>query len=444
MSENLQRLLDSHAAGTESDRLVGVRGAGRAQFEALGFPTTRLEDWKYTSTRRLREGEFVHDQEPLTSEHIERISAVIDELELPDASLRLVLVNGRMVESLSRVDGRQEGVEILPLGQALLEDSCADYLGRLVDTETQAFTALNQAFLQDGLFLHVADGVVVDGFVQLLHFSQAGEQPIVSHPRNLVVLGRNARAQLLEVSLGRFGRPGDGQGTVWNNAVTEIELADGAGLEHYVWQLADTGSHQVGRIEVHQERDSRYSVQTMTLGSGWVRNDLGVGLDAPGAECDLRGLYLVGDGQHVDNHTTIHHRAPHCTSRELYKGVLAGESRAVFNGRVIVYKDAQKSDSDQANHNLLLSDSARIDTKPQLEIFADDVKAAHGTTVGQLDDDALFYMRTRGIPRDLAQRILTGAFAREIVDGIRDEALQESAIRLVNAQLLALQGAEVE
>ncbi|MEE2750479.1 MAG: Fe-S cluster assembly protein SufD [Myxococcota bacterium] len=430
MMERLQRLVDTHSVGVESERLVGVRAQGREQFEALGFPTTRLEDWKYTSTRQLREGEYVHDQAPFTADRLEVASKAIEGLELPEAALRLVLINGRLVDSLSTLGELQDGVRLLPLGDALQEDG--HELGRLVDTENQAFTALNQAFLQDGLFLPVADGVVLNGMVQLVHISEPSEQAIVAHPRHLIVLGRNARASLLQVELG-------GDGVTWSNGVTEIELADGAGLEHQLWQLAGVGAHQVNRIEVRQERNSHYGVHTMTLGSGWVRNDLGVGLDGPGAECHLKGLYLLGDGQHADNHTTIHHRASHCISRELYKGVLAGRSRGVFNGRVVVYKDAQKSDSDQGNHNLLLSDSARVDTKPQLEIFADDVKAAHGTTVGQLDSEALFYMRSRGIPRDQAMRILTGAFAREIVDGIEDESLREFAVRLVNAQLLALQ-----
>ncbi len=432
MIESLQRLVDTHSGGVESERLVGVRAQAREQFKTLGFPTTQLEDWKYTSTRQLREGDYVHDQAPFTPDRLAAVSAAIDGLELPEAALRLVLVNGRLVDSLSTLGGLQEGVRLLPLGHALQEDGVSNDLGRWVDTENQAFTALNQAFLQDGLFLHVADGVVVDGMVQLVHISEASDQAIVAHPRHLVVLGRNARASLLQVELG-------GDGATWSNGVTEIVLADGAGLEHQLWQLGGVGAHQVNRIEVHQERDSRYAVHTMTLGSGWVRNDLGVGLDGAGAECQLKGLYLLGHGQHADNHTSIHHRAPNCTSRELYKGVLTARSRGVFNGRVVVYKDAQKSDSDQGNHNLLLSDSARVDTKPQLEIFADDVKAAHGTTVGQVDAEALFYMRSRGISRDQAMRILTSAFAREIVDDLQDGPLREFAIRLINAQLVVLQ-----
>jgi len=432
MMERLQKLVETHSGGVESERLVGVRAQAREQFEALGFPTTRLEDWKYTSTRQLREGEYVHDQAPLTAERLSAISEALDGLELPESDLRLVLVNGRLVESLSELGGLQKGVRVMPLGEALQEEDASISLGRWVDTETQAFTALNQAFLQNGLFLHVADGVVLDGMVQLVHVSEAGDQSIVSHPRHLLVLGRNARAGLLQVDLGV-------DGVAWSNSVTEIELADGAALEHHIWQLAGVGAHQVNRIEVHQERDSNYAAHTMTLGSGWVRNDLGVCLDGPGAECHLKGLYLVGDGQHVDNHTSIHHKAPNCTSRELYKGVLAGRSRGVFNGRIVVYKDAQRSDSDQGNHNLLLSESARVDTKPQLEIFADDVKAAHGTTVGQLDTEALFYLRSRGIARDEAMRILTGAFAREIVEQISEGPLREFGVRLIDQQLVGLQ-----
>ncbi len=426
MSESIQALMASHG-GDESGWLGALRAKARAHFETLGFPTTRVEDWKYTSTRSLREAGLVHDTGAVDAEPA---AAAIDELDLPSGAGRLVLYNGRLVPGLSDVEGLPAGVTALPLALATEAPGFREHLGASLQVSTEPFTALNQAFLQDGLYLSLAEGVELAEPLVVLHLARGGDSAVLSNPRNLVVLGANARGALLEVDVGA--------GTTCTNCVTEVVLGPGANLEHHRWQLGGSGTHHVGRTEVRQERDSEYRAHTLSLGDGWVRNDLVVGLDAPGATCILRGLYLTGKGQHVDNHTTIHHRAAHCTSRELYKGVLSGKSRGVFNGRIVVHRDAQKSDSDQGNHNLLLSDTARVDTKPQLEIFADDVKAAHGTTVGQLDEDAVFYMRSRGIPVGTAVRILAGAFAREILDDMVDSPVHACALALVDTKLGSL------
>jgi Fe-S cluster assembly protein SufD len=426
MSDQIQALLASHG-GDESGWLGALRAEARGHFETLGFPTTRAEDWKYTSTRSLREAGLVHDTGVVD---VKQVAAAIDGLDLPSGAGRLVLYNGRLVQELSDVEGLPNGVTALPLALATEVPGFREHLGSGLNVSTEPFTALNQAFLQDGLYLSLASGVELAEPLVLVHVARGGDKAVLSNPRNLVVLGDNARGALLEVDLG--------EGTTCTNTLTEVILGTGAYLEHHRWQLGDAGTHHVGRTEVRQGRDSDYRAHTLSLGKGWVRNDVVVGLDAPGASCNLRGLYLTGAGQHVDNHTTIHHWAAHCTSRELYKGVLSGKSRGVFNGRIVVHRDAQKSDSDQGNHNLLLSEAARVDTKPQLEIFADDVKAAHGTTVGQLDENAVFYMRSRGISKAAAVRILAGAFAREILDDMAASPVYECAMALVDAKLGSL------
>ncbi len=428
MSEQIQALLASHG-GDDSGWLGALRVEARGHFETLGFPTTRIEDWKYTSTRALREARLVHDTSAVDEA---QAAAMMANLELPDGAGRLVLYNGRLVVGLSDVEGLPTGVTALPLGLAAEAPGFREHLGAGLQVSAEPFTALNQAFLQDGLFLSIEKGVEISGPLVVVHLARGGNEAILSNPRNLVVLGDNARASVLEVGLG--------EGTTCTNTLTEVVLGPGARMDHHLWQLGGPSTHHVGRIEARQERDSVYRAHTLSLGKGWVRNDVVVGMEAPGAACTLRGLTLADDGQHVDHHTTIHHRAAHCTSRELYKGVLAGTSRGVFGGRIVVHKDAQRSDSDQSNHTLLLSEAARMDTKPQLEIFADDVKAAHGTTVGQLDGEAVFYLRSRGIPKAQAVQMLAGAFAREILDDMVDSPVYEAALFLVETQLGSLYG----
>ena len=438
----LQRLVATHPAhgvgsGAQAPWLAAMREASLVSFERLDFPTTRLEEWKYTSTRRLSKLEWTHQVEAPQQAEVDRAQALLDAMPLADVEHLLVFLNGRFHAGLSRQGKLPEGCVFSPLAQVLGEggQGLEQRLGRHLDHESQAFTALNTAFLQDGLFLSLPRGAVVEQPIHVAFVSLAGRGPVVCHPRSLVTLADNARAQLVEMSLGE-----DEEG-VFTNSITEVELGPGAHLGHHLWHMG--GAYRVGRVQATLKADSHLSSHSFWLGGDFSRQDVDLTFSAPGASCQVDGLYVLGESQHVDNHTSIHHIEPHCTSRELFKGVLGGQSRGVFNGKVVFHQDAQKSDAQQSNHNLLLSDTAHVDTKPQLEIFADDVRASHGTTVGQLDEQALFYLRSRGIDSETAGQILTGAFVSDVIDAVGHEGLRAKVDTLVRhrlAQILSSAG----
>jgi Fe-S cluster assembly protein SufD len=338
-----------------------------------------------------------------------------------DVAVEAIFVNGDLVD----LRGATDGVTLLPIRKAVAEHpfSVQAHLGRYAkhDAPERVFTALNTAFLQDGVFLQI-DGNV--GAVHVIHLTSG--QGVAAHPRNLVLVGRNGQGTLVETYLS--------EGKTFANPVTEIALDEGARLDHIQLYEHHNAAH-MGRIHVHQGRDSRYASHAFWVGtSDWCRQDVDVNLSAPGAEVVLNGLYLGGADQHVDNHTIIEHSAPHCTAHQTYKGVLAGNSHGVFDGLIRIAKGAIRSDAAMSNRNLLLSKSARIDTKPELEIYNDDVKASHGTTVGQLDDDHLFYLCARGLSTEVARAMLTRGFCADVVDAV-PEAFREHVGAVVSAKL---------
>ena len=295
----------------------------------------------------------------------------------------------------------------------------ARYFGQLADVATRSFAALNTAFAHDGAFVHIPDGMVLDAPLQLLFVSTA-DTLAMSHPRVLIVAGDRSEARIVETYVGPVG-----QG-YFTNAVTEVFVGENAVLDHYkVQDESDTAFH-VASMHVHAGRSATFSSHSFSLGGRLVRNDVMALLDGEGAECTLNGLYLADGDRLVDNHTTIDHAKAHCPSHEIYKGILGGHARAVFNGKIIVRQDAQKTDAKQTNRALLLTDHAVINTKPQLEIFADDVKCTHGAAIGQLDEDALFYLRARGLTFFEARDMLIHAFAGEILDRVRIEPLRRA------------------
>ncbi|MBT3223410.1 MAG: Fe-S cluster assembly protein SufD [Proteobacteria bacterium] len=306
-------------------------------------------------------------------------------------------------------------------------EALRENLGRHTQFEgnkSRSFAALNLAFLQEGAFVELPANKELEQPVHLLFLTTSTDQPVASQPRNLIVLHHHSKATLIESHIGGS--------KCLTNGVNEIVLHDGATLEHHIWEQLDSEAYFVGSTDVRQGRNSRYLSHTFWLGGSWVRHDLNVNLAEPGGECTLNGLFLQRDGQHIDNHTTIAHQAPQCTARQLYKGVLDGKTTGVFNGRILIEKAGQQADAEMNNHNLLLSTEASINTKPELEIYADDVKASHGTTVGQLNDEAIHYLRTRGISAVEAQRILTRAFIGDMVDAVESPALQEKLRSMVN------------
>jgi Fe-S cluster assembly protein SufD len=404
--------------GTGPGWLVDRRRAALDRFAKLGLPTTKHEDWRFTSLRSLAGTEFGVAPRPSVDAAREAIDgAPFADLGCP----RAVIVDGHFVRELSSVASGLDGARVVSFAEAAEEgiDTVQAHFGRHADVESDAFDALNTAFARDGLVVHVRDRVVAERPIHILSVTTAAAGPISTHGRYLIVAGTSSQVTVVETHVSTADRP------YLTNPVTEIVAGANAHVDHYRVKAESVAGFHIGSVHTWQDRDSVTSTQTLSVGGQMARNHAVVTLGGPGAEANLNGLYLVGDGEHVDNHTTLVHAAEKCSSREVYKGVLDGAARAVFHGRIRVEQDAQETDSYQTNNNLLLSDEARVNTKPQLEIYADQVKCSHGATIGQMDDDALFYLRSRGIDRQAAEGMLICAFVSEVLDGVRVDALRQ-------------------
>jgi Fe-S cluster assembly protein SufD len=418
------------AAGRVADPqwLTARRRAALHQFQALGFPTARDEEWRFTSVAPIVDTPFVLASNGASSLN----SSVLEPFKLPgQAVATLVFVNGRFVPAVSNVQGLPPDVRVESFAQGLGASSGAleRHLSALATADRHAFTALNTAFLVDGAFLVVPESVVLAAPIHVLFVSTSGDRRLMSHPRVLIVAGANSRASIVESYVGVDASP------YFTNAVTEVLVGDNARLDHYKVQRESSRSAHVGAMYMHAGRDSSLTCHSISLGGSLVRNDVFVVLKGEGSSCTLNGLYL-GDGQTlVDNHTTIDHARPHCESREVYKGILADRARGVFNGKIIVRPDAQKTDAKQTNKALLLSEDAQINTKPELEIFANDVKCTHGAAVGQMDEDAIFYLRARGFSEQHARRLLIRTFASEVLHSMPLAALGERLDRQLALRL---------
>ncbi len=404
--------------------VAALRERALARFTELGFPTTRLEDWKYTNLAPLARQAFrlPDDSRPARAAALAAPARLGIEIEL-------VSVNGRFAPELSSIGALPRGTVVASLADALRThpELIEPHLGRYAPFEQahESLTALNTAFVHDGVFIYVPLGTVLASPIHCLYVSLAPNGATVAHPRTLIIAGEGSRVAVIEHYVGH--------GAYWTNAVTEAVVGAGAGLAHYKVQHEDTRAFHVGVVAAEQAADSRFSSHAVSLGGALARPEITPRLDAPGAVCTFDGLYLASDTQHVDHHTTIDHRQPRGTSRELYKGIRDGRATGVFNGKVFVRPHAQQSDAAQMNKNLLLSDDAQIETKPQLEIFADDVKCSHGATIGQLDDDAIFDLGARGIDAPSARQMLIFAFAHELVERIDVAPLRELLTRHISA-----------
>lgn len=403
----------------ESVRLTSLRRTAMESFQKFGFPTMRNEDWHFTNPAPIVEAAF----EPMkpasgnvSSDDPETF--LFTHAEWPT----LVFVNGHFAPALSRVDALPDGVRLMSLASALHEEPTLldRYVGTLAGfgSQAMAFTALNTALWHDGAVLHVGRDTIVAQPIHLLYISDDAADGGVTYPRNLVVVGPNAKATVIEeytsVGAGRY----------LTNAVTEVMVDDGATLEHYRLQREGDRAFHVGHVEAWQGRDSHFISFSFAIGASLSRKNIFTRLAGDGCGATLNGLYMLDGAQTCDHQTRIEHVAPNCFSRELYKGILDGASHGVFNGKVYVHPEAQKTDGKQTNKALLLSERARIDTKPQLEIFADDVKCTHGATVGRLDELAAFYMRTRGVSAETTRKLLTYAFAADVLETIELEPLK--------------------
>jgi Fe-S cluster assembly protein SufD len=422
-----------------------LKSAARARFAEVGFPTRRDEEWKYTSVAPIVETPFKLSDEPATVT-VDQIAPY--GLEGLDHVL-LVFVNGRFVPHLSALTELREGVQIASLADiaATGDAGVQEHLGKYVKYEANPFVALNTAVLGDGAYLNIPRNVVIEQPIHFLFVSAPTAEPTVSHPRNLVVAGENSQATIVESYIGIDSLPsreGAGVGSdavYFTNSVTEFVCAENAVIDHYKVQRESMASFHISTTQIDLKRSANFRSHAINLGGSLVRNDINAVLGGEGIECTLNGLYMARENQLVDNHTFIDHAMPHCPSHELYKGIIDGKGRGVFNGKILVRQDAQKTDAKQTNQTLLLSDDAQINTKPQLEIYADDVKCTHGATVGQISDEALFYLRTRGIDKDVARDLLTYAFASDIVSRIRVEPIRAQLDHVLLSER-ALEGIE--
>ena len=412
---------DALSAEPAPASLAAFRRAGFERFASLGFPTTKIEDWHYTSVSPIADAELTLLASPSGAVSREALAP----FQFAPGWHTMTFVNGRFEPSLSDLRALPRGVTLVDLASAWTSHpSLVERIGTVTSQDGAAFTAMNSAFLVDGAVLEIAAGVEVAEPIHLLFVTDATAAKGMMHPRNLIVVGRNAQATVVEsyVSLS--------DAMYLTNAVTEVSVADGATLRHLKMQREGERAFHVGTVEARQARDSHYVSFALTTGAALSRSNVYTTLDGEGCGATLNGLVMLGGEQHADVQTQIIHAQPNCYSRELYKNVLDDRSHAVFNGKVYVHPIAQKTDGKQTNKTLLLSETAQVDTKPQLEIFADDVKCTHGATIGQIDATALFYLRSRGVSHALARRLLTYAFAADVLETIELDPVREGLERM--------------
>ena len=405
---------------------TALRREGHAALVKHGFPTTKNEDWHFTSVAPIAEADFM----AMTAPGGEVTEADVARFGFGQAGWHtMVFVNGHFAPELSSLGALPRGVRLRPLADAMREmpDVVHRHLGAVTSMgeQAQAFTALNTMYMTDGAVLHVPANMVVEAPIHLLFLTDAMAARGLIHPRNLLVADRHSRATVIET----YAATGDAH--YFTNAVTEAIVAEGATLTHLKLQRESGRAFHVSTTEATQGRDSHFVSFSFGTGAGLSRSNVFTRLAGPGCGATLNGLYLLDGAQHMDHQTNVVHVEPNCYSRELYKGILDGRSHGVFNGKVYVYPEAQKTDGKQTNNTLLLSETAHIDTKPQLEIFADDVKCTHGATIGRLDETALFYMKSRGIGSEFARRLLTYAFAADALETIALESVRDGLEELV-------------
>ncbi len=410
-------LFETNLDGSRESAFHEVRKKAISAFADLGFPTPRNEEWKYTNVAPILERKFKQATEPAKLSKKTLNKLVLKGLEKNLA----VFVNGLYDRELSNYSAKPKGLGVERLKQVLQGRPALSekYLGKLAAFEKEAFTALNTAFTHDGLCVFVPDGVIVEEPIVVMHLSDSRSDAVLAYPRNLIVAGKGSQVRFVECYYAVSA------GTYFNNVVTEIFVGENAVVDHIKLQEENTESYHIANTQVHQEQRSVFTSVNIDLGGAIVRNNLNVRLSAENCNSQLYGFFMGNGVQHIDNHTFIDHAMPHCFSNELYKGILDGKSRGVFNGKIMVRPDAQKTNALQSNKTLLLTNDAAIYAKPQLEIFADDVKCTHGATIGQLDDEALFYLRARGIREDVAAAMLRYAFAIDVFEKIKIAALRE-------------------
>lgn len=406
---------------------AAARRAAFERFAELGFPAVDDEEWRYTNVAAIRRRSF----DPAAPASVSVSRAAIEPFVGAADEIRLTLVNGRLSPELSSLRGLPEGVRVLSLSDALRDHPALiePYLARYADAGERPFAALNAAFFSDGAFIHVARGQRLERQVHVLHVTTPGADGALLSPRMLFVAEESSQAQIIESYVGA------GESVHLTNTVTELIAGPNAVVEHHKIQREALGAFHVGLLRIEMGRSANLTSHSMAFGGAIARNDIHAVLRGAGGVCQLNGLFVGAGSQHIDHHLRVEHVSPHCDSREYFKGILDGQSRGVFTGRILVHKDAQKTDAKQTNMNLLLSEHAQVDTKPQLEIFADDVKCTHGATIGQIDPEAMFYLRSRGVPEARARSLMVFAFGSESLAHVKVAPLREQLRRLLLERL---------
>jgi Fe-S cluster assembly protein SufD len=424
--DNLQK----HSAGRDPGWLRSLREDAMVRFHEAGFPTTHDEDWRFTNVAVLAQTPFrlAAKKHPALSER------QIEPYDLAESACQMVFINGRFAPQLSRMKNLPPGLKVSSLAEAVARDAegIKPHLGSHANTRRDAFVALNAALWEDGAYIHIRKSALIEQPVHLLYLSMGEDEAIMTHPRTLMVAEAGSQAAVVEdyVSLG--------DDAAFCNAVTELVAGDGAVVSHCMIERENEQSFNISTLRTQQSRAANVTSHSILLGGSLVRNNVHPVLAGEGAECLINGLFIGAGHQHLDNYMLVEHASPNGSSRQFYNGILDGHAHGVFHGRIIVHKDAQKTDAKQTNRNLLLSDDARIDTKPQLEIHADDVKCTHGATIGQIDENALFYLRSRGFDEVNARKALLEAFAGECVGRIQQSAVRSFVENLLQDRLIGI------
>ena len=404
-----------------------LRADAFARFCQTGFPTTHDEDWRFTNVSAIARTPFqlAPQKAPLSKSELEAFA-------FEGSGAQLVFINGQFARELSSVP---QGLKACSLHEQLARDpeKLRPHFGQYLDIQRDPFSALNTAFAEDGAYLHVRRGTAVEEPIHLVFISTASDRPIMSHPRNLLVFEDETEATVVEEYVSLAG------GAILSNSATELVAGENATISHYMIEREHREAFNVSTLRIQQGRSANVASHSVLLGGGLVRNNVHPVLAGEGGECLINGLFVGYGRQHLDNYMHVEHASSHCSSRQFYNGILDGHAHGVFHGRIVVHKDAQKTDAKQTNRNLLLSDDAQIDTKPQLEIYADDVKCTHGATIGQIEENALFYLQSRGLDEASARRLLLLAFASECVERMKAGAARTRVEHLIHEYLLSLQ-----
>ncbi len=399
--------------------VADLRREAISGFGELGFPTLSDEEWRFTNLEALRRGSFSIAEDGISDVSKKTVNSYgFSGLDC----LRLVFVNGRFASSLSDAGDAGEGIVVKALSEAIREDGdlVKGHLAKYADYEKDAFISLNTSYFEDGVFVYVPDRTVLEKPVHVLHVSTDEGRPLFINPRNLIIIGQSSDAKVIEhyVSLS--------QSVYFSNVVTEVVCGEDANLEHYRLEFESRKAFNFSTLRVNQQKNSNITSHSILYGGAIVRNNVHPVLAGEGCNSDIYGLFMSEGRQHMDNFMRVEHASPHCDSRQFYNGVLDGRSKGVFHGRILVHEGAEKTDAKQTNRNLLLSDTAQIDTKPQLEIYNDDVKCTHGATIGQMDEEALFYLCSRGVSMRKAKIIMLRAFTNETLEHMSIDSVKET------------------